>query len=103
MNDLPAPPPSTIMAHIAVHGSRKMGGVDDDSNNMVLAVKEIWEKMHPNGNNEVERDDIAMGFEEAVKHKLSAEELDELMSEVDADGGGSVRYMRNFVHRCLSD
>ena len=81
-----------MAAAIMVSGTKRAGssGVDSDSKDMMAAVHEIFEKMHPNDQNEVGRENIRKGFEEVVNHILTEEELTKLMSEVDADGGGSV-------------
>eukprot|EP01052_Picozoa_sp_SAG31_P001813 SAG31_NODE_61_length_29286_cov_444.645973_6_plen_194_part_00 len=81
-----------MAALMAVGTSRHVAEENDiDSDNMMLAVGELFEKMHPNTENEVEPEGIRQGFEEAAKHRLTDAELDQLMSEVDEDGGGTVR------------
>jgi hypothetical protein len=82
------------MAAIMAVGARGGGAknVDNESDKLQMAIKEVFIMMHPNSNNEVERDDLNRGFHEAVNHKLTEDELDALMAEVDSDSGGTIDY-----------
>ena len=83
-----------MAAMMAGAGSRgaKNANVDAESDKLQMAIKEVFTLMHPNSNNEIERDDINRGFFEAVNHKLTEQELDALMAEVDTDSGGTIDY-----------